>query len=550
MDEYYLLGTLSNYIDNFNDSKFCEFINKYNTNYLLIYPLIAVELGCFKDVPHSMDNLLKRCVAGYVYSQTCKFGKELTLKTFNHKSFNKFLGLYDKFLLPLYQNYRFAREINDINHLTKAKLTEKSEGTYYLTTSLVTNKYKEENFYFYGVDDATQTNLEKRQIEFLYMSFYKKIMIETQKITDLVVNIDTELYNLCVEIVRKDINKWQSDVKSSVFSHSKQLADVIGYLYYQAMLVKISYNIRFLVTQDIDRYLPEMILKLDKKETISSISKTSGLDSFKVEGIINYLINRGNLNFLEFPLFEVEDYLISVPSLILANDWSFTIINGHYTKDILIKNRDKNISTITENRLDTYLKSIANIATAKVKQYVFIDEENKEHASDIDYAIYDMNNNMILIIEAKWIDNHYIDEIDIRYGKVLNTFNKIFNRQIPKHMKFLGQKENINWLFAGDKRFKISSKKPDIKYLAVDKRNQLHIDSKHMVSEYMLIYFLKKYTSGNILDLPSFWAEIETMHTKVEYIKVSDDYLKIDISDQETIYVEDNDVSLNLKIGN
>lgn len=550
MDEYYLLGALSNYIDDYNNSKFCEFANKYNTNYLLIYPLIAVELGALKDVPHSIDNLLKRCVAGYMYSQTCKLGKELTYKTFNHKSFDNFLNLYNKFLLPLYQNYRFAREINDINHLTKAKLIEKSEGSYYLTTSLVTDKYREENFYFYGVDDATQTNLERRQIEFLNMSFYKKIIDESQNITNLAVDIDIELYNLCIEIVRKDINKWQSDVKSSVFLHSKQLADVIGYLYYQAMLVKISYNIRILVSQDINRYLPEMILKLDKKETINRIAKISGLDRFRVEGIINYLINRGNLNFLEFPLFEIEDNLITVPSLILANDWSFTIINGHYTKDILIKNRDKNISTITENRLDTYLKSIVNIATAKVKQYVFIDEENKEYASDIDYAIYDMNSNMILIIEAKWIDNHYIDEIDIRYGKVLNTFNKIFNRQIPKHMKFLDRKENIDWLFADDKRFMISGEKPDIKYLAVDKRNQLHLDSKHMVSEYMLIYFLKKYISGNILDLPSFWAEIETMHTKVEYIKVSDDYLKIDISDQASIYVENNDVSLNLKMGN
>lgn len=47
------------------------------------------------------------------------------------------------------------------------------------------------------------------------------------------------------------------------------------------------------------------------------------------------------MNLLEFPLFEVEDSLVTIPSLILVNDWQFTIINGHYLKNIIISNREK-----------------------------------------------------------------------------------------------------------------------------------------------------------------------------------------------------------------
>lgn len=47
-----------------------------------------------------------------------------------------------------------------------------------------------------------------------------------------------------------------------------------------------------------------------------------------------------------------------------------------------------------------------------------IDEENQ--CSDIDYAIYGMTRNILLIIEAKWIDKHHKDEIDKRYGRTSN----------------------------------------------------------------------------------------------------------------------------------
>lgn len=46
---------------------------------------------------------------------------------------------------------------------------------------------------------------------------------------------------------------------------------------------------------------------------------------------------------------------------------------------------------------------------------------------------------------------------------------------------------------------------PTIYYIAVDKRNQMHIEDKHMISEYMLVYYLKKHINDENLDLREFW---------------------------------------------
>lgn len=274
---------------------------------------------------------------------------------------------------------------------------------------------------------------------------------------------------------------------------------------------------------------------------IDDIVKISRLPEHKVVNVVNYLINDGKMNLLEFPLFEVEDSLVTIPSLILVNDWQFTIINGHYLKNIIISNREKTISTVTEERIEKALLGVTNVAVAKTVPYSFKDELGNELNSDIDYAIYDFTHNKALIIEAKWIDKHYKDEIDKIYGKIFQTLNSIYTKQIDKHKKFLQKQENIDFLFSNDKNYRMGLPTPEIYYLAVDKRNQMHIDERHMVSEYMLIYFIHKYVSDNQIDLESMWKEINGLQTKVEYIAVSNDYFEISVGD-EVVLVEQDDL--------
>ena len=365
--------------------------------------------------------------------------------------------------------------------------------------------------------------------------------MEQKKYEELRKYPDMELYNCCIEIIEKDLNKWEARVRSNVFDSPNHLAKVIAYFYYHAMLKSISIRIDMDFEEDFFEIGKECIMYFDKKDCIDDIVKISRLPEHKVVNVVNYLINDGKMNLLEFPLFEVEDSLVTIPSLILVNDWQFTIINGHYLKNIIISNREKTISTVTEERIEKALLGVTNVAVAKTVPYSFKDELGNELNSDIDYAIYDFTHNKILIIEAKWIDKHYKDEIDKIYGKIFQTLNSIYTKQIDKHKKFLQKQENIDFLFSNDKNYKKGLPTPEIYYLAVDKRNQMHIGERHMVSEYMLIYFIHKYVSDNQIDLESMWKEINGLQTKVEYIAVSNDYFEISVGD-EVVLVEQDDL--------
>ena len=60
------------------------------------------------------------------------------------------------------------------------------------------------------------------------------------------------------------------------------------------------------------------------QKCIKDIVDISGASEIKMKEIVEYLINDGRMNLLEFPLFEVEDKIITIPFAILVNDWQFT----------------------------------------------------------------------------------------------------------------------------------------------------------------------------------------------------------------------------------
>ena len=111
-------------------------------------------------------------------SNANKRGKEMYIKKFNIPGFKKYLQEYEKTLLPLFQNYRFSREINDINPFSKARLLPISNNKIQLTTSLVTDKYREESFYFLGEDDPQLSAEENQQTAKLHFHFWEKIVLQ------------------------------------------------------------------------------------------------------------------------------------------------------------------------------------------------------------------------------------------------------------------------------------------------------------------------------------------------------------------------------------
>lgn len=72
----------------------------------------------------------------------------------------------------------------------------------------------------------------------------------------------------------------------------------------------------------------------------------------------------------------------------------------------------------------------------------------------------------------------------------------------------------------------------------------MHIEDKHMISEYMLVYYLKKYINDGELDLKGLWDEISEFKTEVKYISSSEEYKEFEIEEYK-ILVEDGEVHLD-----
>ncbi|MBQ3164908.1 MAG: hypothetical protein IJC02_10325 [Lachnospiraceae bacterium] len=544
MDEFVVLGTLSEKINQYVEEGVDNFFGSHNMNHYLFYPLIAIEIGVLQKAPEDIDNLFRRCIAGFLYSNTVKKGIKITKGKINIPGLKKYVKALDQELYSIFQDYRFAREINDINPFSKVQLSCIEDKMYRLTTSWVVDEMEEAEVYFYGADDPDASQAEQKQTFEIIKAFWSKVVLEQVKIEELEENTDLELYNLSREIVEKDLKKWLANVRSNVFNHPKQLSGVLGYLYYRAMLKSVAINIYRDFAEDIYEIANEILLVLNKNKCINEICKISGLRRDKVQTIIDYLVNRGNSNVLEFPLFEVEEDIVTVPSLIRVNDWQFNIINGHYSKGIEISNRENTISKVTEERIDKLLKGIMNIAVGKTRKYVFNNEAGNKVESDIDCAIYDMSQNVVLIIEAKWRTNHYFDEIDKAYGRIFRTLINAYSEQISKHKEFVSRPGSLDFIFKEDTRYVSPKEMPAVYYIAVDKRNQMHIEDKHMISEYMLIYYLNKHINHGELNLKGLCDEINELRTKVKYISSSEKYKEIEVGEYK-ILVEDGELHLD-----
>lgn len=229
MDEYELLGGLHEIIDADVDKKIQEWIENHDVNYWLVYSLIMVELGAMNEEPQTTMNLLKRCVTSFVYAKALKMEKKFYLKRINIPGLRRYIREYENVLVKIYQNYRFSREINDINPVSKPRLKEIEEHKYELTTCLVSDRYNEENMYFFGADDSERNELEYKQIMALHGKFFRKIFEEKRKFDELEKYVDKMLYQGCIEIIEKDLKKWASNVRSVVFDNPKQLAKVIAF---------------------------------------------------------------------------------------------------------------------------------------------------------------------------------------------------------------------------------------------------------------------------------------------------------------------------------
>jgi hypothetical protein len=525
------------------------YINKHKADirYFLHYPLVEIELGLDMEPAESIENGILRDSFGFLVQKTLSKWNEFEHKPIiSKKGFESYTTKSSGVIQSIWHDNYTLMDVKDGNSYAKSIINKIDNNRYKLITSLVSNTYREESFYFYGADDAEEQEKEKQFILQNTLRFFKKYFIQIKKIDNLYSNFDQDILSYCKDKVMIDLSKLHHKTKSSIFNSLDELGSVLSFLYYLAFVKNLKRKLALMIDNE-DKHLDECLLQFPKEWIVNTIANLFKIPINRVNRIISYLTNTGNSNILEFPLFEHRGMIITAPSLIVINDWSFTIVNGHYIKNISFIKREKTISVSTEIKLEKALKSVTNVLYCKEKYYEVWDQSGEKYSSDIDFAIFDYSNNILFVIESKWKDNHYYNGEEKNHPKIQDTFNKIFKEQVKKHKLFLSANKNISSIFDFDIRIDLQHKKADIYYVAIDKRNQLHLNNDHMITEYMLLFLIKQNINNNMLSLLNVVDAIHQMHTKVEYISINPTF-EISLNSDIVIEVDNADLTLEYNI--
>lgn len=548
MDEFYnIRNNLKIIVEDTIHNAMAEYIQSQpqDLENFLLYPLINIEMGLVNDVPESLENEARRDRLAFLVLMTTPHRNTLPYSTnTNRKGYENFKNISYKKLGKIYNDFRTLLEIKDGSSYAKSLLAEMRQGEYSFITSLVSEKYSEESFYYYGMDNPEEfeenAQFTERNIREMMIKYGRKY---PQKIKRLLIDIDNQIFMYSTAQVTRDIRRLPNKVKSAAFDNVDSLVGVLGFLHYMGMVKRLQY-----LTSGPEHYIENCLIDVDKDWLIAKINKVTAVNIDCVKKIIHYLTNDGMEHILEFPLFEHEGHIITAPSLLVVNDWQFSLVNGHYFKNVEFKRREKTISVSTQEKLKALLNNVQNIVFKEEHYYEF-EEDGKKINSDIDFAMYDKLSNTMLVIEAKWRDNHYVSTNEKQYKKIQDTFQKAHKDQIEKHKKYLQTLKSPLLIFDEYSEMNIpQADNPQMFYIAVDKRNQLHIDGKHMITEFMLLAFLNDEVQDNKLSLEKVVKKIWELQTKVEYIAIPPQK-EILLPDGSLVFGDECDFQLNYPQG-
>lgn len=263
------------------------------------------------------------------------------------------------------------------------------------------------------------------------------------------------------------------------------------------------------------------------KEKLIKLAEQVGIDEITLNRYIIYLsmdlkIEKGG--FCEYPLLVFDNIIMWIPSSFILNDFQFSIVNGHYYKDIIFPKHEETIAQSIVNYITKSVEKYENIICSNNYKYNVpnIKYNNKDLQSDIDIALYDKEYNCLLIIECKWKDNVYAYTDD--YVKIERAVNEVYKTQLYKHKYFLElDKHNYDNIFNKSTNIFENIETMKVMYLFIDKRIQFHDaeNERHVISTFMFSYLLKKYELENKCDLGKVINNIKSKKTKVNYKKYS-----------------------------
>lgn len=493
-------------------------------NFKIMYPFMYLGKLAHKsfEAPNMYSNALS--VFSFYISEVLKRNKEIKIIKTTNNGYNLFVQSIPE-IIELVEIIKICLELNQFDD--RIRPIALKEGN---KVSLIIPEIS----HFRGKKPSISEEIYFSNTQFSeYFERKKELSLEAVILSSLSTNEEgfvQEIYNLSREIVSTDLDLFPGEFSSRVIETKEYLIDVIAYLYYLALRVSAK-NMSDILDKDTVYSYPIVI---DYNGLIDDLVGITRLKRKYIESIVNYFINdSGDFGLAEFPLYRVQDYIVTCPSLIILNDWHITVVNGHYYKGLHINNRDKVVSNEIEIRIEEKIKNCDNIIYKINYPYNFIDDGEKING-EMDFLIMDPNNNIILVIETKWIMNHYKDGYVVLYQKVMNTFKKIFDEQMSRNKRFLSDINNLNKIFSEQHTyFNIKEEKDyEIVCIGVDKRTQFHDDDKHLFTLYNFLDLLNDFIDCNKLDIKGLCNEITKFKTVVDYDNSNKKLLEIKSENQ------------------
>lgn len=444
--------------------------------------------------------------------------------TYDNNKYNKFDDILAEIFI-LCGNDLMNRQFKQHRGINKILIEENEANEIIFKVPTIVDELDCQDSYYWGeFTDNNSVELEKRLknavIERIFSKYFKEphTLEKHKSMNDFISmnKIDFEIYELCKQNIKVDIDKIGSDFKSNLFSNSQELIDIISVFFYLSEINSFKDSILdaggSILYKTLNIYNKTILIKIFEKFNISNSEKVNKIiDYFTIKCECSWGIN-------EFPLINIDDNIMWVPSSFIMNDFQFSIVNGHYDKDITLISRDDTVSQSIVDNIINRCSKYDNIILSENKEYFDKNHKykGKELKSDIDVALYDRISNTILVIECKWKENIYIK--GNKYDKICDSVDKIYKNQLNKHKYFLELEEkNIDYIFDNNIDIKNRPYFPQIEYIFVDKRVQLHYNNQHALSEFNLLKLILESSSENILRIDTLIYKIKRLQTEVEY---------------------------------
>lgn len=499
-------------------------LNQFSDFELICYSLISIEnefqKDSFRNGSFHQNAGSKRIVLEWFQKRLLNKKIKKTKFEFDEEKYNIFEEHLSDISL-LVGNYLVNEKFKQNRGIDKILIEVNENNEYYFKyPNIKDNIDCQETYFFEQNNDKDLIQQENKIKSEAFARIINKYFMEKPELSIkefiLIEKVDNEIYELCKKQIKVDVDKIGCEFSSSIFSNKNELIDILG------VFVYLTYT--FKLETEMESIQPLILLKkpiiIKKDNLVNRIERFISINRSKINDIIDYFTISSDMSWgtNEYPLINIDDFIVWIPSSFIMNDFQFSIVNGHYGKKINIINRDKTVSESIVQNIISKCETCKNVVIAKEKEYFDKNHlfNGNELKSDIDVAIYDTISNSLLIIECKWKERLFLK--GAKYDKICDEVEKIHKNQLDKHKYFLQlDSSNLDFIFNKDERVRNRPYYPRVQYIMIDKRIQLHYGGRHTLSEFNFLKIIKDNIVNNKLILDNVISYINTLNTKVDY---------------------------------